>query len=61
MPAPQSQRVLLEFDLLDYGDKSDAPIATFIKRLTCRACGNSTMIRPSAGRHAISRITESSV
>ena len=33
--------VLLESDLSDYGVKSDAPIATFIKRLTCRACGNS--------------------
>jgi len=32
--------VLLE-SLSDYGVKSDAPIATFIKRLTCRACGNS--------------------
>jgi ribosomal protein S27E len=33
--------VLLESDLSDYGVKSDAPIASFIERLTCRACGNS--------------------
>jgi hypothetical protein len=28
-----------ESDLPRYGIKPEAPIATFIKRLTCRACG----------------------
>ena len=32
--------VLPESDLPRYGIKPDAPIAAFIKRLTCRACGS---------------------
>jgi hypothetical protein len=32
--------VLREADLPSYGEKPDAPIAAFVKRLKCRQCGS---------------------
>jgi hypothetical protein len=43
-------RVLEEIDLRPFGIEPALPMATFIKRLTCRACGSVRAFRSVAGK-----------